>query len=103
MAVIIEVAERFSEEERNRLELVGAEEFGGGQISLPIGFTAFQLHVNASLVDMMTPPLCFNCTGKMERTLTDDERWLVVHLCPSCGAREEARRYYPGEGQDVTD
>lgn len=101
MAVIIEVAESFSDEERRRLGLVGAEEFGGGQINLPIGFTAFQLHVNASLVDMMTPPLCFNCGGKMERI--ENSAVKVVHRCLDCGAVEEARRYYPEEGQDAAD
>ena len=98
-------------EEAGLLRAVGIdvlERRGKINLILPDSTVSLQVAVDASLVEIMSPPICFNCFGGplevIEGTSTvggEKDAKSIRLTCPSCGAWElRSRGVSPKEDND---
>lgn len=94
----------FSQEEIKLLEKLGAE-FFLDELQLPENHPCAILPVDASLLDLMTPPLCPWCREMMDSQQENDRsgNHIIFHTCPACGGVEKAVRYKPQEKESEPD
>lgn len=100
MALIVDTSESRTPEELEILERVGAERYPN-RFNFPLEYSVYAIQVDADLIELMSPPLCFNCNATMD---VERSGWNgtvhLEHACPRCGAREYSTRYPPT--QDYT-
>jgi hypothetical protein len=97
MAYILDISTEWTDEELKQLELVGASKIEGA-IMIPEDTTGYLVSLQASLLDLMTPPLCPWCSTLMNEPVYKDGG--LVSICPGCGGREVSYRYPPGESEE---
>jgi len=96
MAYILDISTEWTDEELKQLELIGASKIEGA-IMVPGDTTGYLVSLQASLLKLMTPPLCFNCGQRMKRLESPSLCGIqcLTHVCPACFATERCERILP--------